>query len=99
MSRKPEDYGDVLRDRAKDEKAEQRAKEIPGLMARWRKKSGGPMPIDIASLPIEKIRKAVRLVEGGAIVGVPQSLSLGDPRRVSEFSEDSMMEYDTHGQY
>lgn len=60
--------GDYLRDRAKDERAEQRAKELPGLMARYRKKVGSPMPIEIAQLPLEKIKSAVRHVEAGTQV-------------------------------
>jgi hypothetical protein len=76
-----------------------RAKEIPGLMARWRKKVGSPMPIDIAQLPIEKIRTAVKHIERGDIVCVPKGLSLGDPRQASIFGDDSMMENDQHGFY
>jgi len=60
-----------------------RAKELPGLMARWRKKTGVVMPIDIAQLPIEKIRKAVKHIERGDIVCVPKSLSLGVSRQAS----------------
>ena len=77
----------------------QRAKELPGLMARWRKKTGVVMPIDIAQLPIEKIRTAVKHIERGDIVCVPKSLSLGDPRQAAIFGDDSMMENDQHGFY
>lgn len=77
----------------------QRAKEIPALMARWRKKTGVSMPIDIAQLPIEKIRTAVKHIERGDIVCVPKSLSLGDPRQAATFGDDSMMENDQHGFY
>lgn len=91
--------GDYLRDRAKDERAEQRAKELPGLMARYRKNVGSPMPIEIAQLPLEKIRSAVRHVEAGTVVCVPKSLSLGEPRHAAEFGQDSMMEDDAHGRY
>ena len=76
-----------------------RAKEIPGLMARWRKKTGVSMPIDIAQLPIDKIRTAVKHIERGDIVCVPKSLSLGDPRQAAIFGDDSMMENDQHGFY
>jgi hypothetical protein len=76
-----------------------RSKELPGLMARWRKKVGTAMPIDIASLPLEKIKSAVRHVEAGNIVVVPKGLSLGEPRHATEFGEDSMMEDDAHGRY
>ena len=73
--------------------------EIQSLMARWRKKVGSSMPIDIAQLPIEKIRTAVKHIERGDIVCVPKGLSLGDPRQASIFGEDSMMENDQHGFY
>lgn len=76
-----------------------RAKELPGLMARWRKKTCNPMPLDIAALPIEKIRTAVRHIERGDIVVVPKGLSLGDPRHATQFGEDSMMDDDQHGRY
>ena len=105
MSRVPlseedkKNHGDYLRDRAKDERAEQRQKELPGLMARYRKKVGSPMPIEIAQLPLEKIKSAVRHVEAGNVVVVPKSLSLGDPRQAAIFGEDSMMEDDQHGRY
>lgn len=76
-----------------------RSKEIPGLMARWRKKTGNPMPLDIASMPIEKIRFAVDRIERGDIVVVPKGLSFGDPRHAMQFGEDSMMDDDQHGRY
>jgi hypothetical protein len=76
-----------------------RAKEIQSLMARYRKKVGSPMPIEIAQLPLEKIRSAVRHVEAGNVVVVPKGLSLGDPRQAMQFGEDSMMEDDQHGRY
>jgi hypothetical protein len=57
------------------------------------------MPIDIAQLPIEKIRTAVKHIERGDIVVVPKSLSLGDLRRAAIFGDDSMMENDQHGFY
>ena len=82
-----------------NETTSDRSKEIQGLMARWRKKTGVSMPIDIAQLPIEKIRTAVKHIERGDIVVVPKSLSLGDPRRAAIFGDDSMMENDQHGFY
>ena len=82
-----------------NETTSDRAKEIPSLMARWRKKTGVSMPIDIAQLPIEKIRTAVKHIERGDIVCVPKSLSLGDPRQAAIFGDDSMMENDQHAFY
>lgn len=76
-----------------------RAREIQSLMSRWRKKTGNPMPVDIASMPIEKIRFAVTRIERGDIVVVPKGLSLGQPRHAIEFGEDSMMDDDQHGRY
>lgn len=76
-----------------------RAKELPGLMARWRKKMKTAMPIEIASMEIEKIRFAVTRIEKGDIVCVPKGLSLGEPRHAMQFGEDSMMEDDQHGRY
>lgn len=76
-----------------------RAKEIQSLMSRWRKKTGVAMPVDIASMEIEKIRFAVTRIERGDIVVVPKGLSLGEPRHAIEFGEDSMMDDDQHGRY
>ena len=82
-----------------NETTSDRSKEIQGLMARWRKKTGVSMPIDIAQLPIEKIRTAVKHIEWGDIVCVPKSLSLGVSRQAAIFGDDSMMENDQHGFY
>jgi hypothetical protein len=73
--------------------------KIQGLMQRWRKKTNQPMPLDIASLPLDRIESAVRHIEAGNIVVVPKGLSLGEPRHATEFGEDSMMEDDAHGRY
>ena len=82
-----------------NESDQQRSKELPGLMARYRKKVGVPMPIEIAQLPLDRIKSAVRHVEAGTVVCVPKGLSLGEPRYASEFGEDSMMDDDQHGRY
>lgn len=74
-------------------------KEIQSLMARWRKKVGSPMPIDIAQQSLEKIRKAVRLVEAGAVVCVPKGLSLGEPLRPIDMADDSLMDWDRHKEH
>lgn len=57
------------------------------------------MPLDIASMPIEKIRFAVTRIERGDIVVVPKGVSFGDPRHAMQFGEDSMMDDDQHGRY
>jgi hypothetical protein len=72
--------------------------EIQSLMQRWRKKNGHPMPIEIARLPIDKIRKAVKLTEADVVVGVP--LSLGDPaNQTDEIALDSMAFWDSHKEH
>jgi hypothetical protein len=76
-----------------------RAKELPGLMARYRKKTGSPMPIEIAQLPLEKIKSAVRHVEAGNIVVVPKGLSLGEPLRPIDMADDSLMDWDRHKEH
>jgi hypothetical protein len=43
--------------------------EFQKLQARWEAKTGTPMPIEIGTMTLEKIRKAVALVEAGAVVG------------------------------
>jgi|694.fasta_scaffold01648_30 hypothetical protein len=73
--------------------------EIQSLMARWRKKNGHPMPIEIARLPIEKIRKAVRLTEAGTVVCVPPGLSLGEARTPIDMTDDSLMDWDYHKEH
>jgi len=57
------------------------------------------MPLEIAQLPLEKIKLAVRLIERGDTVAVPKGLSLGEPRHAIEFGNDSMMDDDQHGRY
>lgn len=76
-----------------------RAREIQSLMARWRKKTKSAMPLDIASMPIEKIRLAVTHIERGDIVCVPKSLSLGDPKRPIDLSDDSLMDWDRNSEH
>lgn len=73
--------------------------EIQSLMARWRKKVGSPMPIDIAQQSLEKIRKAVRLVEAGAVVCVPKGLSRGEPVSSIDMADDSLMDWDRHKEH
>ncbi len=94
-----ENRGDYLRDRAKDEHAEQRHKELPGLMARYRKKVGSPMPIEIAQQSLKKIRKAVQLVEAGVVVCVPKGLALGEPKQPIDLADDSLMDWDRHKEH
>jgi hypothetical protein len=68
-------------------------------MARWRKKTGVSMPIDVAQLSLEKIRLAVRLIERGDLVAVPKGLSLGNPSRPIDISDYSLMDWDRHKEH
>jgi hypothetical protein len=81
-----------------DKTDQQRSKAIPALMARWRKKTNQPMPLDIAQLSLEKIKLAVRLIERGDVVAVPKSLSLGNPSRQIDISDDSLMDWDRNSE-
>jgi len=76
-----------------------RSREIQSLMSRWRKKTGTAMPLDIASMEIEKIRFAVDRIERGDIVVVPKGLSLGDPKRPIDLSDDSLMDWDRNSEH
>ncbi len=68
--------------------------EIQTLRRRWSKAdNGNPMPEDIASQPIELIRKAVAWRERGILVVVPKSTA-----PVAEVAEESMMQWDKHGE-
>jgi hypothetical protein len=67
--------------------------EIQKLHLRWHNKTGEDMPVQIASLPIDRIRRAVELTEKGITVYVPRSCvsveSIAD-------SNDSLSEWDGH---
>jgi len=68
--------------------------EIQTLRRRWSKAdNGNPMPEDIASQPIELIRTAVGWREKGITVAVPKSTA-----PVAEVAEESMMQWDKHGE-
>jgi hypothetical protein len=68
-------------------------------MARWRKKTNQPMPLDIASLPLDRIESAVRHIEAGNIVVVPKGLSLGEPKQLIDMNDDSLMDWDRHKEH
>lgn len=67
--------------------------EIQKLHRRWHDKTGEDMPANIASLPIDQIRKAVDWTEKGITVAVPKSTA-----PVAEVAEESMMQWDKHGE-
>ncbi len=75
-----------------------RSKELPALMARWRKKSGGTMPLEIMQLDLDKIKLAVRLIERGDTVVIPKGLSLGEPKQPINLSDDSLMDWDRNSE-
>ena len=62
--------------------------ELEALKARWLAKTGEDMPDEIASLPLERIRKAVTWCEAGITVGVPKALT------PAEVDESSLMDWD-----
>jgi hypothetical protein len=65
-----------------------RLMELEALKARWLAKTGEDMPDEIASLPLERIRKAVTWREAGIVVGVPKALT------PAEVDESSLMDWD-----
>lgn len=68
--------------------------EFGKLQQRWQRKTGEPMPISIASLPIDRIRFAVKQVELGNHVVVPSV-----PVTAEVVNEDSLMDWDKHGEF
>jgi hypothetical protein len=66
--------------------------ELEKLRARWLVKTGEEMPDEIASLPLDRIRKAVTWREAGVMVGVPKLLTQAD------VDDSSMMDWDRQDQ-
>jgi len=50
-------------------------RELQNLHLRWHNKTGEDMPVEIASLPIDRIRRAVELTEKGITVVVPREVT------------------------
>lgn len=69
------------------------AKELQQLYLRWHKKTGEDMPLNIASLSLDRIRRAVELTEKGITVVIPKAV---EP--MVEVAADSMMQWDKHGE-
>jgi len=63
--------------------------EIQQLHLRWHNKTGEDMPLDIAKLSLDRIRRAVELTEKGITVAVPK---YSPPP--AETVEESMMDWD-----
>ena len=64
------------------------------LQKRWQNKTGEPMPAEIAGLPMDRIERAVQIVERGDTVFVPKHT----PRRVEE-SASSLREWDKDSEF
>ena len=65
--------------------------EIQKLHLRWHKKTGEDMPANIASLPIDRIRRAVELTEQGITVAVPREFVSVES---TASSDDSLRDWD-----
>jgi hypothetical protein len=65
--------------------------ELQKLHLRWHDKTGEDMPQEIASLPIEQIRKAVDWTERGITVAVPRSCVSVES---TAGSDDSLRDWD-----
>jgi hypothetical protein len=63
--------------------------DLEELKEQWLEADGNPMPDDIASQPLEMIRKAVRWRKAGITVAVGKP---ADP--TVEVAEDSLMDWD-----
>ena len=64
--------------------------ELQNLHLRWHNKTGEDMPIEIASLPIDRIRRAVELTEAGITVVVPREIAAAPAPE----SESSLRDWD-----
>lgn len=66
------------------------------LRQRWWDKTGYEMPESIASLPIDKVQRAVEWTEQGMTVAVPVERQQQKP---AESSADSMMDWDRQSEF
>lgn len=79
--------GDYLRDRAKDERAEQKAqKERLQLCAEYADIAGRELPEHIRKLPLERLREALRQARNGVV--------FGEPKPPTPFDGSSLMDWD-----
>lgn len=73
--------------------------EIQKLHLRWHEKTGEDMPANIASLPIDQIRKAVDWTERGITDAMPKA-SLTPSQDVDRVDqESSMRNWDKDSEY
>jgi hypothetical protein len=66
---------------------------LDSLKARWKQKTGEDMPDNIASLPLDRIRRAVEMTEKGITVVVPKAVV------AVEAAEESMVAWDRHKEF
>ena len=67
-------------------------RKLTQLRKRWQTATGEPMPADIASLTLDRVQRAVALVESGTQVFVPRV----GPEAVAAVPEGSMVDWDKH---
>jgi len=67
-------------------------RKLTQLRRRWQAATGEPMPADIASLTLDRVQRAVALVESGTQVFVPRV----GPVAVAATAEGSMVDWDSH---
>lgn len=73
-------------------------RKLKKLQDRWLKHTGEPMPADIAALPLERVQRAVELVEDGQTVVVPKQRAA--VRQDPEFgAESSLREWDCDSEF
>jgi len=77
---------------------ERAAKKLARLRDRWLCKTGEPMPAEISALPLERVQRAVELVEDGQMPVVPKQRAA--VRRDPEFgTESSLREWDRDSEF
>lgn len=68
------------------------------LKKRWQTKTGEPMPAEISALPLERVQRAVELVEDGQMPVVPKQRAAVRPD--PEFgTESSLREWDRDSEF
>ena len=67
--------------------------DLETLKEQWLKADGSPMPDNIASLPLDRIRRAVDLTEKGITVVVPKTVA------AVKVAEESMVAWDRHKEF
>ena len=68
------------------------------LQRRWLNYTGEPMPAEISALPLERVQRAVELVEDGQTVVVPKQRT-AVPRDPEFGTESSLREWDRDSEF